>query len=143
MIMYRVHSIAIPCYNKYMENKFSSKQVAEETGLSIHTLRYYEQIGLIDGIERDENGYRQYSESDIAWFQAISYFRAMGMSIREMQQFLILHNSGDSTKRREFVETYRGKVIDRMKELEKTLEKIDYKINFFKNLEASDKLQSE
>ncbi|PQP85576.1 MerR family transcriptional regulator, partial [Paenibacillus sp. AR247] len=82
-----------------MENKFSSKQVAEETELSIRTLRYYEQIGLIDGIERDENGYRQYSETDIAWFQAISYFRAIGMSIREMQQFLTLHNGGDPTIR--------------------------------------------
>lgn len=119
-----------------MENKFSSKQVAEETELSIHTLRYYEQIGLIGGIERDENGYRQYSETDIAWFQAISYFRAIGMSIREMQQVLTLHNGGDPTIRREFIETYRGKVIDQMKELEKTLEKIDYKINFFKHLEA-------
>jgi len=125
-----------------MENKFSSKQVSEETGLSIHTLRYYEQIGLIDGIVRDENGYRQYSKSDIVWFHVLSYFRAMGMSIREMQHFTALHSSEVSTitARRELMETYRRKVIDQMKELEKTLEKIDHKINFFKNLEDSDKL---
>jgi DNA-binding transcriptional MerR regulator len=98
-----------------MENKFSSKQVTEETGLSVHTLRYYEQIGLIDGIERDENGYRQYSESDIAWFQALSYFRVMGMPIREIQQFIALQKSEDSTIRRGFFETYRGKVIDQIK----------------------------
>ncbi|WP_134686718.1 MerR family transcriptional regulator [Brevibacillus migulae] len=128
-----------------MENKFSSKQVSEKTGLSIHTLRYYEQIGLVDGIERDENGYRLYSESDIAWFQVLSYFRAMGMPIREMQQFIALHNSevSTTTARREFMEAYRGKVIDQMKELEKTLKKIDLKINFFKNLEDSDKLQED
>jgi DNA-binding transcriptional MerR regulator len=121
-----------------MENKFSSKQVSVETGLSIPTLRYYEQIGLIHGIERDHNGYRRYSESDIAWFQIIKYFRAMGMPILEMQQFLALHHREYSitTVRREFLETYRGKVIDQMKELEKTLEKIDYKINPFKNLDA-------
>ncbi|MEN1986243.1 MerR family transcriptional regulator [Paenibacillus hubeiensis] len=125
-----------------MENKFSSKQVSEETGLSIHTLRYYEQIGLIDGIVRDENGYRQYSKSDIVWFHVLSYFRAMGMSIREMQNFTALHSSKVSTiaARRELMETYRRKVIDQMKELEQTLEKIDHKINFFKNLEDSDKL---
>jgi DNA-binding transcriptional MerR regulator len=126
-----------------MKNKFSSKQVSEETGLSIHTLRYYEQIGLIDGIERDGNGYRQYSESDIIWFQVLRYFRAMGMPIQEMQQFVALQNSEVSTitARREFIETYRGKVIDQMKELEKTLERIDDKIKFFKNLEASEKPQ--
>ncbi|QGQ97343.1 MerR family transcriptional regulator [Paenibacillus psychroresistens] len=128
-----------------MENKFSSKQVSEETRLSIHTLRYYEKIGLIYGIERDENGYRQYSESDIAWFQALSYFRAMGMPIREIQQFGALQNREDSaiTARRKFMETYRGKVIDQINELEKTLGKIDHKINFFKNLETSDKLQQD
>ncbi|QWU13778.1 MerR family transcriptional regulator [Paenibacillus sophorae] len=122
-----------------MENKFSSKQVAEETGLSVHTLRYYEQIGLIDGIERDENGYRQYSESDIVWFQALRYFRAMGMPIREIQQFIAMQNREDSTitARRQFVESYRRKVIDQLKELEKTLEKIDHKINFFKRLEST------
>jgi DNA-binding transcriptional MerR regulator len=130
---------------KNMEYKFSSKQVSEETGLSIHTLRYYEQIGLVDGIERDENGYRLFSESDIAWFQVLSYFRAMRMPIREMQQFISLHNSEVSqiTARREFMEVYRRKVIDQMKELEKTLKKIDLKINFFKNLEDLDKLQED
>ncbi|NBD26872.1 MerR family transcriptional regulator [Paenibacillus sp. T1] len=128
---------------KLMENNFSSKQVSETTGLSIHTLRYYEQIGLIDGIERDENGYRKYSQSDIVWFQVLSYFRAMGMPIREMQEFFALNDSQIPaiTARREFMETYRIKVIDQMKELEKTLEKVDDKIIFFKNLEESDKLQ--
>lgn len=126
-----------------MENNFSSKQVSEKTGLSIHTLRYYEQIGLIDGIARDENGYRRYSQSDIIWFQVLSYFRAMGMPIREMQEFFALNDSRISpiTARREFMETYRVKVIDQMKELKKTLEKVDEKIVFFKNLEESDKLQ--
>nr|WP_270879600.1 MerR family DNA-binding transcriptional regulator [Paenibacillus aestuarii] len=44
------------------------KQASEETGLSIHTLRYYEEISLIEGIMRDENSYCHYSEADIAWF---------------------------------------------------------------------------
>ncbi|WP_217593821.1 MerR family transcriptional regulator [Cohnella sp. GbtcB17] len=128
-----------------MENKYSSKQVSDETGLSIHTLRYYEQIGLIEGIERDENGYRRYSEADMIWFQVLNYFRAMGMSIREMKSFTTLHNGGISkmTARIELMETYRSKVIDQMKELEKTLEKIDYKIHFFKEMERLDKTKQE
>lgn len=139
-----MHSIAIllnPCYNKNMENKnienkFSIKQVAELTGLSIHTLRYYEQIGLVDSIKRDENGYRQYSESDIAWFQVLRYFRAMGMSTRKIQQFIALHRDDSTiTARRKFIENYREEVIDQIKKLEQRLEKIDHKIDFFKRLE--------
>ena len=122
-----------------MANTFSSKQVADETGLSVHTLRYYEQIGLTDDIARDENGYRLYSESDLTWFQVLSYFRSMGMSIKEIQQFIALKKGEVSTitARREFIEIYRGKVIDQIKELEDTLKKVDYKILFFKGLESS------
>ncbi|TBL77496.1 MerR family transcriptional regulator [Paenibacillus thalictri] len=123
-----------------MGDKYTSKQVSEKTGLSIHTLRYYEKIGLINGIERDENGYRLYSESDVAWFHIIKYYREMGMPINEMQQFRIKPEQGSSltTARRQFMEQYRNKVIDQMKKLEETLVKIDYKIDLFKQLEASE-----
>ncbi|WP_285889367.1 MerR family transcriptional regulator [Paenibacillus glycanilyticus] len=128
-----------------MEKYYSSKQVSEKTGLSIHTLRYYEQVGLIDGIARDDNGYRQYSESDIVWFQVLNYFRTIGMTIREMQEYTAFNRSGvpTVTARLEFMESYRRKVVDQIAELEKSLDRIDDKINFFKNLESSDNLQKE
>ncbi|SFE06077.1 DNA-binding transcriptional regulator, MerR family [Paenibacillus catalpae] len=127
-----------------MEKYYSSRQVSERTGLSIHTLRYYEQIGLIDGIARDDNGYRQYSESDIVWFQVLNYFRTIGMSIREMQEYASFNNSEEVptlTARREFIESYRRKVVEQMAELERSLDRIDEKIGFFKNLENSNKRQ--
>ncbi|MCM3629442.1 MerR family transcriptional regulator [Paenibacillus glycanilyticus] len=119
--------------------------MSEKTGLSIHTLRYYEQVGLIDGIARDDNGYRQYSESDIVWFQVLNYFRTIGMTIREMQEYTAFNRSGvpTVTARLEFMESYRRKVVDQIAELEKSLDRIDDKINFFKNLESSDNLQKE
>nr|WP_281274587.1 MerR family transcriptional regulator [Brevibacillus nitrificans] len=49
--------------------------------MSVHTLRYDEQIGFIRGVQRDENGYRLYSESDIAWFQIMKDYRESGMTI--------------------------------------------------------------
>jgi Predicted transcriptional regulators len=126
-----------------MENYYSSREVSERTGLSVHTLRYYEQIGLVDGIVRDNNGYRQYSESDIVWFQVLNYFRTIGMPIREMQEYASFNNSEvpTLTARREFMESYRFKVVDQIAELERSLDRIDEKINFFKNLENSDKQQ--
>jgi len=124
-------------YTKKMETTFSSKQVAEQTGLSVHTLRYYEQMGLVYGIQRDANGYRQYSESDIKWFQVIKHFRDMGLPIREMQQFSAMNNSAaDSARvRREFMETYRAKIVEQQQELERALRKVDGKIEFFRNRE--------
>ncbi|WP_046228445.1 MerR family transcriptional regulator [Paenibacillus dauci] len=120
-----------------METTFSSKQVAEQTGLSVHTLRYYEQMGLVYGIQRDDNGYRQYSESDIKWFQVIKHFRDMGLPIREMQQFSAMNNSAaDSARvRREFMETYRARIVEQQQELERALRKVDDKIEFFRNRE--------
>ncbi|WP_379156406.1 MerR family transcriptional regulator [Paenibacillus sp. sgz5001063] len=122
-----------------MENKFSSKQVAEITGLSVHTLRYYEQIGLIGGIERDGNGYRLYSQADIVWFNALHYFRAMGMPVREIQKIMAMNKGGVSTitARREFIESYRETVIEQRKELDLRLEKVDQKIDFFRRLEST------
>jgi len=119
-----------------MEHTFSSKQASAMTGLSVHTLRYYEQIGLIKGIRRDEHDYRQYSESALVWFQIIQYLRALGMPIRQMQQFLDLPNSGETAVRRKFLETCREKVVDQIKELEQALEKTDMKIGFFQTLEV-------
>ncbi|WP_411342842.1 MerR family transcriptional regulator [Paenibacillus sp. WLX1005] len=128
---------------KSMKTTFSSKEVAAETGLSVHTLRYYEQLGLIQGVQRDDNGYRQYSESDIKWFQVIRYFRDMGLPIKEMQEFHSMPKNvpGSATARREFMEAYRIKVVEQMAELQDTLEKVDGKIEFFKNLERKEQQQ--
>lgn len=97
-----------------MENTFSIKKVSDETGLSIHTLRYYEQIGLVGEIPRDEYGYRIYSQSDILWFHIIKYYRSMGMSIKDLQQFASHHDSDLSltSARRKFLEDYRCKVVE-------------------------------
>ncbi len=123
-----------------MKTTFSSKEVAAETGMSVHTLRYYEQLGLIQGIQRDVNGYRLYTESDIKWFQVIGHFRDMGLPIKEMQTFQSMpkNSPGSATARREFMEEYRIKVIEQLEELQSTLQKVDRKIDFFKNLEKKE-----
>ncbi|MCQ4087438.1 MerR family transcriptional regulator [Saccharibacillus sp. JS10] len=123
-----------------MNTTFTSKQVAEETGLSVHTLRYYEQEGLIDNIQRDINGYRIYSASDVVWFHVITYFRRIGLSVNEIKQFNIPKDgSGSSaTARREFMETYRERVVEQMNELQQSLNKIDDKIAFFRDMEKTE-----
>src|SRR6266568_4461292 len=67
-----------------MDKTFSIQQVADRTGLSIHTLRYYEQIGLLVSIYRLPNGHRRYSEANIRWIAFIKCLRAAGMPLVEI-----------------------------------------------------------
>ncbi|WP_084266605.1 MerR family transcriptional regulator [Paenibacillus sabinae] len=84
------------------------------------TLRFYEKIGLINGIERDEKDYRLYSQSDIAWFHIIKYYREIGMP-QEMQHFYDKPGKDVSVTaaRRQFMEGYRHKVVNQIIKLEK------------------------
>jgi MerR family copper efflux transcriptional regulator len=67
---------------------FSIQDVSRRSGLSEPTLRYYEQVGLIGPIERDESsGHRRYREDDLDTLQALACLRAMGVSIHDMRTY--------------------------------------------------------
>ncbi len=71
-------------------------QVAEATGLSTHTLRYYERIGLLDSVQRRDNGHRVFREEDMTWLAFLLRLRDTGMPIAQMQQYAALRRQGDS-----------------------------------------------
>src|SRR5579883_1516369 len=75
------------------------QQMAQVTGLSAHTLRYYERAGLmLERVKRDEgNGYRSYSQEDVAWIEFLKRLRATGMPIREMRRYTKLVRLGGQT----------------------------------------------
>ena len=75
---------------------YSIGEFAKKTGLSISTLRYYEQEKLIYS-HREENNRRYYDDSDIAWTQFIIRLKKTGMSIKNMQEYADLRYKGDST----------------------------------------------
>ncbi|RAT99762.1 MerR family transcriptional regulator [Brevibacillus sp. Leaf182] len=66
------------------------QQAAARTGLSVHTLRYYEKMGLMEPIPRGENGHRSYYAHDLEWIDLIARLRTTGMPIAEMQRFVRL-----------------------------------------------------
>lgn len=115
------------------------KQVAEATGLSVHTLRYYERVGLIHPIDRAGNTHRRYSQDDIGWIGFLMKLRATGMSIQDMQRYAELQRQGDITlpERVEMLEALRGKVEARLSELNEHLGLICYKIDFYREILAS------
>jgi DNA-binding transcriptional MerR regulator len=80
-----------------MEQEFTIQKVAEITNLTVHTLRYYERIGLLPTVTRTSNGYRQYSIVDIESIRFLTRLRDTGMPIRRMKQFADLRHKGNET----------------------------------------------
>ena len=126
-----------------MENLFSIQQVASMTGLSTHTLRYYEKIGLIKNVQRDQTGYRQYTDFDLAWIQFLIRLRVTGMPMLKMKQFSDLRQKGDSTitARKELLEEHYKDVLGKIEELELNSERIEEKIAHYKKLETVENQQ--
>lgn len=140
MLHFRVHSKASTfpyVIMGFMENKFTIQQISKMTGLTVHTLRYYEKIGLLNEVNRDKNGYRQYSESDISWIQFLIRLRNTGMSVTDMKLFSDLRSKGESTisARRELLEMHQNKVCKEIKELKDNKTEIEKKIDYYKSME--------
>jgi DNA-binding transcriptional MerR regulator len=109
------------------------QEVAAATGLSTHTLRYYERIGLIHSIDRAGSGHRRYSPDNLGWIDFLLKLRSTGMSVQEMQKYTQLQRAGEDTlpERLEMLKTLRNKVEVHIDELEKNLGVVRYKIEIY------------
>ncbi|TDV36062.1 MerR family transcriptional regulator [Actinophytocola oryzae] len=76
---------------------FTPGQVAEKTGFSLDTLRYYERIGLLDDIARNPGGQRVFTGDDVAWLRILRCLRDTGMPIQRMVRYAELARGGDET----------------------------------------------
>ncbi len=112
---------------------YSIQDVSKKTGLSAHTLRYYEKEGLISGVGRSQGGFRQYTDEDLERLGLICCLKNTGMSIQEIARFVQLTHEGDHTlqERVELLREHREKVLERMAEMQKHLDKVTWKLNFF------------
>ena len=117
-------------------DKLTIQEVAKATGLTTHTLRYYERIGLIHPINREENTRRCYTADDVGWIDFLLKLRATGMSIRDMQRYAELQRRGDETlpERVEMLKSLRDKVEAHMEEMNEHLKLIYYKIDYYQKV---------
>lgn len=113
--------------------KLTIQEVAKATGLTPHTLRYYERIGLIHPINREENTRRCYTVDDVGWIEFLLKLRATGMSIKDMQRYAELQRQGDETlpERVEMLKSLRDKVESHIEEMNEHLKLIHYKIDYY------------
>jgi DNA-binding transcriptional MerR regulator len=114
-------------------------EAAEKVGLTPHTLRWYEQEGLVGPVGRDSAGRRRYGEADLGWLDLLIRLRTTGMPVRDMRRYAELVRQGDATRaqRRQLFEEHRDRVLQRIAELRRDLEVIDYKIEMYRRMEQS------
>ncbi|MDN7850033.1 MerR family transcriptional regulator [Burkholderia seminalis] len=108
-------------------------QVAELTGVSTHTLRYYEQAGLLRAISRTAAGHRLYAPADLAGLAFVMRLKATGMPIAQIQAFAVLREQGESTfgARRDLLVAHRDAVRVHIAELQANLDAIGDKIAYY------------
>jgi DNA-binding transcriptional MerR regulator len=116
---------------------YAIAEAAHRSGLSIDTLRYYERIELIDPPARDSGGRRAYNDDDLAWLEFLTRLRTTGMPIRMMREYAKLRHQGLSSagRRKQILVEQRAEVLDRIAELNKCLEVLNYKITNYEQCE--------
>ncbi len=121
-----------------METELTIQQVAEKTGLSVHTLRYYERNGLLEPVHRVSSGHRRYSAEDLNRINFLTCLRATGMPIRQMQELTLLFRQRPNAiaERRAILEMHKQQVQTQIDELTRNLEMIQWKIHHYQELEA-------
>ena len=112
----------------------SVAEAAEASGLSVHTLRYYERVGLLEPVRRNESGHRRYEPADLERISFLTKLRGTGMPIREVRRYAALMRCGETTneQRLALLEAHRQTVLARLEATAANLELIDWKINFYK-----------
>jgi MerR family transcriptional regulator, aldehyde-responsive regulator len=108
-------------------------EVSKKFDLSQDTLRYYERIGLVPSISRSKSGIRDYSEEDCRWIEFIKCMRNAGLPIEVLIEYVTLFQKGDETiaARKELLTEQRKLLAEKMDEMKKTLERLDYKIESY------------
>ena len=120
-----------------METGLTIQQVSDKTGLSAHTIRYYERIGLISPVNRAANGHRRYFENDLSWLDFLKCLRGTGMPISEMQRYVDLQRQGDFTipDRVQLLKVHRRRIQSQIQDLNELLKRVEGKIGFYEELE--------
>ena len=116
------------------ETGLSIAEAAELTGLTAHTLRYYERDGLmLAAVDRSASGHRRYSTQDLGWIEMITRLRSTGMPMRDVRRYaaLVRDGAGNEAERLELLRAHRERVEAELAEVTRHLRAIDHKIGIY------------
>jgi DNA-binding transcriptional MerR regulator len=117
-----------------MEKRMTIGDISKKSGLSLHTLRYYEKIGLIKPVERNGSGHRNYTDSDLDLIDFIQKLKLTGMPIKDIIWYISLLDSTENSygKRLEILKKHQERIEKRIKTAQEFLKIIRYKIDWYK-----------
>jgi DNA-binding transcriptional MerR regulator len=113
----------------------SIAEAARYTGVSVHTLRYYERAGLVvTTVDRTAGGWRRYHKIDLNWIKICTKLRATGMPIRTIRRYaeLVSAGPGNEEERLAVMEAHRADVAAKLAEIQESLKMIDHKIDVYR-----------
>ena len=112
---------------------YTMMQVCRELDMTYQTLKYYCNEGLVPNVKRDNNNRRIFDEKDVKWIKDLTCLKKCGLSILEMKEYLDLCLAGESTikQRKEMLSQKREALLGSIKELEDSVDYIDWKQNFY------------
>ncbi|RMC46495.1 MULTISPECIES: MerR family transcriptional regulator [unclassified Lactobacillus] len=110
----------------------SINEISKKFVLSKDTLRYWEKVGLLPAIKRDNHGYRQYSEIDQNWIFYIKVLRNAGMPVSQLKVFLFNYRQKETAQKRlNLLIKQREQLEQQQAQLQKTINYLNYKIDHF------------
>ncbi|MGW5351529.1 MerR family transcriptional regulator [Streptomyces sp. NPDC004031] len=120
-------------------DQYTISEVAELTGLSAHTLRWYERIGLMPHVDRSNTGQRRFRNRDLDWLAFVGKLRLTGMPVADMVTYAEMVKAGEQTfaQRKALLEATREDVVARIAELQDTLTVLDHKIGTYGGAEPA------
>ena len=118
----------------------SIAEAARRTGVSVHTLRYYERAGLVvTPVDRTHSGRRRYQQEDLKWISICTKLRSTGMPIKAIRRYaqLVCAGPGNEQERLALLEAHRADVTARLADVQEHLKLIDHKIDVYRGRVAA------
>lgn len=117
-------------------------EVSKKYKISQDTLRYYEKIGVIPPVHRNESGLRDYTEEDCGWVELSACMRSAGLPLEALAEYVRLCREGDATipDRRRLLLEQKERLIIQLKAIQETMERLDYKISRYDKAMETGKL---
>lgn len=116
--------------------RYTVKEVAKIMNVSEHTVRYYDNEGLIPFVTRTQSNIRMFSDYDLSWFKTVHCLRATDLSINDIKKYIELCLKGNKTipQRAKIIFNQEKKLQEHLKELQNQMEILQKKKKYYKNL---------
>jgi DNA-binding transcriptional MerR regulator len=117
--------------------QLSIGQVAQRTGLSVHTLRFYEREGILaQPVRRAAGGRRVYTEDDIDWLTLCTVLRGAGMPLPDIRTYAELVQAGDGneTERLALLRRHEQRIHEQQQQLDRCRDLITFKIGVYEDI---------